>query len=74
MVSFTPLDIGDEESIETALFQVDSAIQVGLARGWGLKCGLGGRVEKAEGGYAGNAKGGKGPRGPSERVFATPLV
>ncbi|KAL6775988.1 hypothetical protein ACKKBG_A19345 [Auxenochlorella protothecoides x Auxenochlorella symbiontica] len=29
MVSFTPLDIGDEESIETALFQVDSAIQYG---------------------------------------------
>lgn len=33
MVSFTPLDIGDEESIETALFQVDSAIQVGPGGG-----------------------------------------
>lgn len=29
MVSFTPLDIGDEESIEACLMQVDSAIQYG---------------------------------------------
>lgn len=29
MVSFTPLDIGDEESIEACLMQVDTAIQYG---------------------------------------------
>jgi hypothetical protein len=36
MVTFTPLDISDEESIEDLLMQIDMAIQVG---GWGRASG-----------------------------------
>ena len=42
MVTFTPLDISEEESIEDLLMQIDMAIQVGGGRAW-EHAGTGGR-------------------------------
>lgn len=52
MVSFTPLDISDEDSIEAALLQVDTAIQVRPLHPIRLAQGKGGGEQALHAGWA----------------------